>query len=225
MDGSALERSNSYETLSGTLGRLFEDAAEDLAGKLPPPGDRVLDVGAGSGVWSLAMGARSPKATVIALDLPAVLSAFLHRAGSLGLADRVETIAGDYHSIELPVASFDRIILANVLHLESPADAASLIARTAAALKPAAELIVIDSLVEDEPTRAPAHAIYALHLAMRTGQGCLHPRAQVDRWARAAGLYRSSSVTPDPPPRNLKALLYRADRHTHHKSVGCLDHH
>ena len=209
MDGSALERSANYKTLGGPLGRLFENAAEDLARKLPPPGERILDIGAGSGVWSLAMCARSPQTRVFALDLPAVLPAFLQRAASLGIADRVETIAGDYHSTKLPAASFDRIILANVLHLEAPADAAALIARAATALKPGGELVVIDSLAEDDAAPAPAHAIYALHLAMRTHHGQVHPRARIEQWASDAGLLRSRSIKPDMPPWNLTALIYR----------------
>ena len=209
MDGPASERAANYKTVAEPLGRLFENAALELARKLPPPGERVLDIGAGSGVWSLAMCARSPETKVYALDLPAVLPAFLHRALSLGLGDRVQTIAGDYHATELVAASFDRIILANVLHLEPPADAASLVARAATALKPGAELVVIDSLAEDDPTRAPARAIYALHLAMRTSQGRVHPRVQIDRWARDAGLSRSRSIKLEAPPWNLSALAYQ----------------
>jgi ubiquinone/menaquinone biosynthesis C-methylase UbiE len=214
MDGSPAERSTSYQSLAATLGRLFENAALDLARKLPPPGQHVLDVGAGSGVWSLSMCARAPKANVCALDLPDVLPAFLHRAASLGLADRVQTIAGDYHSTKLPAASFDRIVLANVLHLETPADATALIARAASALKPRGELVVIDSLAEDDPARTPAHAIYALHLAMRTQRGCVHPHAQIDRWARDAGLWRSRTVRPEARPRNLTALIYEIEPST-----------
>ena len=151
MDGAVGERSAAYQQTVGALSRLFENAALDLARRLSPPGERILDIGAGSGVWSLAMCARSPSATLLAVDLPAVLPACLERARSLGLSERVEPMPGDYHSIELPAASFDRIILANVLHLESPADAASLVTRAGHALKPAGELVVIDSLADDDP--------------------------------------------------------------------------
>lgn len=211
MDGPTSERSDNYKTLAEPLGRLFEKAALELARKLPPPGKRVLDIGAGSGVWSLAMCARSPSAQLVALDLAAVLPALCDRAALAGLAARVETIAGDYHSTELPGASFDRIILANVLHLEAPRNAASLIARAAKALKSGADLVVIDSIGGHEPSRALSHAIYALHLAMRTHHGYAHPLAQLDLWARDAGLSRRRSIKLKAPPRNLTALLYRSE--------------
>jgi ubiquinone/menaquinone biosynthesis C-methylase UbiE len=139
--------------------------------KLSPPGERVLDVGAGSGVWSLAMCARSPGTRVTALDLPAVLPGFLDRAERLGLAERIEAIPGDCHSTELHAASVDRIVLANILHLESPAHAAALMARIVPALKRGGELVVIDCLAKEGGARETARAIYALHLAMRTDGG------------------------------------------------------
>ena len=51
---------------------MFESAAAELAGKLPGCPERVLDVGAGSGVWSLAMAERHDETCVVALDLPAL---------------------------------------------------------------------------------------------------------------------------------------------------------
>jgi hypothetical protein len=69
MDGSTAERSAAYEELTKALGRLFHDAARELAAKLTPR-ERILDVGAGSGVWSLAMAERSDTAHITAIDLP-----------------------------------------------------------------------------------------------------------------------------------------------------------
>lgn len=210
MDGSSAQRAAEYRQLVGALGELFDKVAGQLAAKLPVPGKRILDVGAGSGVWSLAMCERSPATRVTALDLAEVLPAFLERAERLDLAPRVDVLAGDFHSIELPPATFDRIVLANVLHLEPPAHARSLVARMAPALRRGGELVVIDAVTEGDPARAPARAVYALHLAMRTREGRVHPRAEIERWARDAGLSHGELVTPDGPPLYLAALVHRA---------------
>lgn len=196
MDGSVAERSAAYKELTKALGRLFSDASRELAARLPDR-ERILDVGAGSGVWSLAMAERSSGARVTAIDLPDVLPAFEERAGGLGLSARVELIAADYHSLELPRAAFDRVLLANVLHLEPPEAARWLVLRVAPALAPDGELVVIDALVEGDPDRARARSIYALHLAMRTRRGRLHPRAEVELWCRDAGLTQGELVTLD----------------------------
>jgi ubiquinone/menaquinone biosynthesis C-methylase UbiE len=211
MDGSTAERSAAYKELTKALGRLFHDAARQLAARLTPC-ERILDVGAGSGVWSLAMAERSDTAHITAIDLPQVLPAFEERAERLGLRDRTKLVAADYHSIELPSQAFDRVLLANVLHLEPPRSARSLLRRVTPALAPGGELVVIDVLVEGDPARDRARSIYALHLAMRTRQGCVHPRAEVERWCRDAGLREGELMTLSAPPRALGALVHRRPR-------------
>ena len=211
MDGSTAERSAAYKDLTKALGRLFHDAARELAAKLTSR-ERILDVGAGSGVWSLAMAERSDAAQVTAIDLPQVLPAFEERAESLGLRGRVELVAADYHSMELPSEAFDRVLLANVLHLEPPQSARSLLRRVTGALAPGGDLVVIDALLQGDPARDRARAIYALHLAMRTRRGRVHPRAEVERWCRDAGLGKGELITLNAPARALGALIHHHPR-------------
>lgn len=186
MDGAARERADAYAPTVGDLGRLFAEPAKDLAQSLPPP-RRVLDVGAGSGVWSLAMLEAAPLAHATALDLEPVLPSFLARAARLGLAERVGTLAGDFHEAALPAAAFDRVVLANVLHLETATRAARLIERTAVALAPGGELVVVD-VFPVGPGGVLGHAAYELHLAMRTGAGRAHAEEAIAAWCRSAGL-------------------------------------
>lgn len=211
MDGSTAERSAAYKELTKALGRLFHDAARELAAKLMPR-ERILDVGAGSGVWSLAMAERTDAAHITAIDLPQVLPAFEERADSLGLRGRVDLVAADYHAIELPSQAFDRVLLANVLHLEPPRSARSLLGRVSAALAPGGELVVIDALLQGDPAHDRARSIYALHLAMRTRRGRVHPRAEVERWCRNAGLWEGELITLSAPARALGALIHHRPR-------------
>jgi SAM-dependent methyltransferase len=209
MDGSLGERGEAYSEVVARLGRLFEEAARELAAKLPPPGERILDLGAGSGVWSLAMCERSATTRVTAVDLPGVIPAFRARAERLGVGERVEVLPGDFHSVELPARGFERVVLANVLHLEAPDRAQSLIERAAGAIAPGGELIVVDALGERSPAEQRARALYALHLSMRTREGRVHPRAEIERWCRQAGLAGGELVRPGVPPRMVAALVYR----------------
>jgi ubiquinone/menaquinone biosynthesis C-methylase UbiE len=209
MDGSADERSAAYKDVVPGLGELFEAHARDLASKLAPA-EAILDVGAGSGVWSLAMCERSATARVTALDLPDVLPAFIARAEELDLGDQVATIAGDYQSVPLPGGGFDRIVLANVLHLEPVERARSLVAHVAPALRPGGDLVVIDALAEGTPDSVRAVSLYALHLAMRTRTGRVHPRAEIERWCREAGLGKGELITLDIAPHLVAALVHRA---------------
>jgi 2-polyprenyl-3-methyl-5-hydroxy-6-metoxy-1,4-benzoquinol methylase len=197
MDGDAGSREASYRDVVARLGDMFEPAATALAPHIAGDPARILDIGAGSGVWSLAMAASLPAATVTAVDFPDVLVAFGERAATLGLADRIATIAGDVFDVELPRGAYDRIVLANILHLEQPQRAAAMIRRACTALAPEGELVIIDSIDDGNPRLATARAVYRLHLALRTDHGRAYAPDDLARWMREAGLAEPRLVTTD----------------------------
>src|SRR5262249_17380517 len=72
-------------------------AAEAIATRLAGEPEHILDLGAGTGVWSLAMARRSSRTRVTGVDLPAVLNAhFLRRAQELHCRERVDVLEGDF---------------------------------------------------------------------------------------------------------------------------------
>ena len=149
-------------------------------------------------------------AQLVALDLPDVLEAFRHRAVALGLDDRAETLPGDYYEVELPPACFDRVIIANVLHLERPTRARVLISRLAPTLRSGGDLIVVDSFGGGTPTRELAHTIYALNLALRTTGGKAHERSVIESWMEEASLAPAGIIELESWPGTLAAI--RANR-------------
>jgi PAS domain S-box-containing protein len=167
------------------LARLFEGHARRLAEQLPPA-ETILDVGAGSAVWSLAMAAKSG-GKVTTIDPPEVVASTLAAAELFGLGIKPEVIAGDYFEVEIE-GPVDRIVMANVLHLETPEDAARLIRHHARALAPRGELVIVDMLGGDGLEPELSRAAYGLHLGMRTTKGCAHPEADLRAWCAEAGL-------------------------------------
>lgn len=204
-------RDAEYGSVVGRLGAMFSGAARELADALD--GERcetILDVGAGSAVWSLAQLERHPRARLTALDLPRVLPAVRARAERLGLTDRVELLEGDFATVAVPARAFDRVVVANVLHLE-PADAArSLLARLVRSLRPRGVLIVIDVMARDTPALDRAFAAYALYLALRVRGGCPHEEATLRRWLREVGLREARRLDLSGVPSGLSALVARA---------------
>jgi ubiquinone/menaquinone biosynthesis C-methylase UbiE len=199
-------REATYSTVVAALGRMFAPPAATLAGLLHRIPRRVLDIGCGSGVWSLAIGAVHRDARITGLDLPAVLEAFRARASELGLADRVDAIAGDVHEISIP-RSFDLVVIANVLRIESPERARAIVLRAAHALEPGGQLLIIDALGGGTPIREQARSAYALHLGMRTEHGRVYSRATIAEWLRDADLHEVESFDLDDGPGALGAML------------------
>jgi ubiquinone/menaquinone biosynthesis C-methylase UbiE len=197
MDATPGEREEVYRDVVPELARLFSSAAEQLAERCRLAPRSILDVACGSGVWSLALARRLPNARVTGLDLPAVLERFCARAATLGLGDRISTIAGDMHAAPLPEAAWDLAIMANVLRLEPAAAARSLISRTAAAVRSGGSLLIVDALATGSAAARKSRAIYAFHLAMRTRSGRVHTAAELGRWMQEAGCRAPIEVALD----------------------------
>src|SRR5258708_18193743 len=177
MDGPPDAREAVYSGVVSKLALVYAHGARQLAVALPGRPAHILDVGAGSGIWSLAMAQRHPATRVTALDVPTVLQTFRIQAEHMGLSDRIGMLPGNFHSVTIPEDRFDRIILANVLHLEPPDQAAALIGRVATRLLPGGDLVIVDMLGDGTPVGERAQAMYDFHLPLR-------PRAgKVDAWS------------------------------------------
>lgn len=194
MDRSAEEREQAYRNIVGGLATIFQEFARELAARLPLQPKQILDVGCGSGVWSLAIAERHQGTQVTGLDLPAVLESFKARAVMLKLTDRAHTIPGDMHEASIAAGAFDLVIIANVLRLETPQRAASIVQRIARGVAPGGALLVVDAIAEGTPELDRARASYALHLGLRTRSGQVHRAEAISGWLAQAGLPKITAI-------------------------------
>jgi SAM-dependent methyltransferase len=205
-DGSPDAREVAYSGVVSKLAFLFAPGARQLATEIPGRPAHILDVGAGSGIWSLAMAQRHAEIRVTALDFPNVLQAFRIQAEHMGLSDRIGLLPGNFHCVTIPEDRFDRIVLANVLHLESPEQAAALIDRVTTALIRGGDLVIVEMLGDGTPAGERARSIYGLHLALRTREGKVHPLSDLQAWVRQAGLLPGDVIELG-TPRGMGAVL------------------
>lgn len=179
-----------YQAEVGPLGWMLGPAAEEAASVLEigkrRKGLRILDVGAGSAVWSLAMIRHDRSSRVTALDWPEVLTVAQQQAKVQQLDDQLGTLAGDFHHIALPAGAFDLAILANITHLETPEGNQDVFKRVYGSLAKDGEVVIID-VFPGSPEGNLTSILYRLGLALRTEHGQVYSSEELSRQLREAG--------------------------------------
>ena len=116
----------------------------------------LLDVGGGSGAFSITLCRRFPELTATILDFPSVQAAaatFVHEAG---MDERISFTPGDALVTEWPGGQ-DAVLLSYLLSAVSAAGLDRLLERAFTALTPGGRIVVHDFMVDDDG-RGPATA-------------------------------------------------------------------
>jgi SAM-dependent methyltransferase len=206
-----------YANVASTLAHLNEGPARRLASSLRdagdiPPAAAVLDVGAGSAVWGLALASSDNSATLTALDREAVIGAAREFATAC-MDGRFATIAGNWLDAPLPRAGFDVAVLANVCHLERAANLPRLMRRIKEALRPGGILVIVDAIPDRRDAAAASILLHGLRLALRSASGDIHDLDEYRRSIRAAGLrYERSFALHDGEAAGPRAIVARRTR-------------
>jgi ubiquinone/menaquinone biosynthesis C-methylase UbiE len=166
------------------LARTGAPAARELVPLLGARPRSLLDLGGGAGTYSAAFLDAHPLATATLVDFGDVLA--LARTHLADFGARVHYKGGDASAVAAGT-DHDVVLLSNLLHLHGPAHCARLVAAAARAAAPDG-LIVIKDLRMDEDRRGPLPGLlFALNMAIYTGEGDVYPVSQLRAWLAAAG--------------------------------------
>jgi hypothetical protein len=103
------------------------------------PHTRLLDIGGGTGSWSIAIAQRHQHLTGAVLELTTAVELARSRVAAAGLAQRIAVLTGDAMTGELP-AGYDLFLLANLIHYWSAEQNQDLLQRVRRADQPGATL-------------------------------------------------------------------------------------
>lgn len=123
----------------------------------------VLDVGAGSGIYTATLATTHPHLRATLLEKPPVDRIARDEIARHGLADRVEIVAADMFATPWPSA--DTLLLSNVLHDWDLPEIRILLTRAAEALPTGGLLIIHDAFLDDTKSGPLPVAEYSVLLA------------------------------------------------------------
>lgn len=146
----------------------------------------LLDIGGGTGLYSIAFLQRYPRLQAIVFDRPAVLKVAAEFAQQHGVADRLQCASGDMFSDPLP-AGCDVMLLSNVLHDWDVPECRRVVAKAAAALPAGGRLVIHDVLLDDDHSGPLYPALFSVALMLLT-EGRNYSGAEYKAWMTAAGL-------------------------------------
>ena len=204
MDSVGAERAPYFAEFVEALFPMSYPSARALAGALDLARASgpvsVLDLGAGSGVWGIALAEASPHVTVRAVDWPDVLVVTRRVAERFGLGDRLTTVGGD-----LLEAEFGRghqvATLGQILHGLGVERSRALLRRAHAALARGGAIAIAEFLV-DADRRGPMSAlIFAVNMLVNTEAGGTYSFEEIAGWLTEAGFANPRQLpVPGPSP-------------------------
>ncbi len=154
----------------------FINAMHDRAKKLAPGHlanvdltgvKSTLDVGGGSGAYSMEFVNRNPQIEATVFDLENVVPITKHFVKLEGFDGKIKTYTGDYTKDELP-QGFDLVFLSAIIHSNSLETNQQLINKCYNALNPGGRIILHDWIMNGERTEPITGAIFAINMLVGT---------------------------------------------------------
>jgi SAM-dependent methyltransferase len=162
---------------------------------------RILDVAAGSCVWSVPMAQLDPGSHVDAMDFPAVVDYAVEFTERHGVTDQFTFLPGDLEDYDFGEDIYDLVIIGHICHGLGEERSRALMAQAHRALKDSGELLLADQIMNDEKTGPLFPTLLGVHLLLYTDEGKVFSLGEFERWMKQAGFdnIESFSIPPHTP--------------------------
>jgi len=152
---------------------------------------KVLDIAAGHGMYGITIATKNPKAEIVALDWPNVLSVAQENAEKFGVAERFSVRAGSAFEVEMG-SGYDYVLLTNIFHHFDVATCETLMRRVHAALKPGGKAITLEFVPNEDRVTPPTAAAFSLIMLANTDAGDAYTFSEYEKMFRNAGFAKST---------------------------------
>ena len=168
-------------------------APEVVAAINPGEARRLLDVGGGSGTYTLAMLSAKPEMTGTLFDLPPVIELARDRVQSADMLNRVELVAGDFYKDELP-PGHDLALLSAIIHQGSYEQNEELYGKVYRALDAGGRIVIRDHVMSADRTQPLQGALFAVNMLAGTEGGRTYTFDEIKEGLTAVGFGRINLI-------------------------------
>lgn len=148
---------------------------------------RMLDLGGGSGAYSIAFAKAAPGLECEIVDLAEVLPITQEHIRKVGLGDRIHARPGDMLTVPLEPGKYDLVLLSAICHMFSPEENRRLLIRAYEALAPGGRLVISDFVLDPDKTAPRFGALFALNMLVATQAGSSYSEPEYSAWLKEAG--------------------------------------
>lgn len=146
----------------------------------------VLDVGGGSGVYSMAFVKAKPGLKAVVFDLADVTALARTYIAESGLSGSISTMDGDYNSDSFG-AGYDLVFMSAIVHINSYDENVALMKRARQSLAKGGRIVIQDHIMDEDRTSPARGAIFALNMLVNTRGGDTYTEREMREWLEKAG--------------------------------------
>jgi len=187
---SVVTRSRNAQSTVAFIAAMDRNAKEHAPAVVKAVGtngiERMLDLGGGSGAYSVAFARAFPNLKSEIMDLADVVPLTQQHIGLTGLSDRIVTRVGDMLCDPFG-ENFNLILVSAICHMFSAEENRKVFERAYRALARGGRLVIQDFILEPDKTAPRFATLFALNMLVGTRSGSSYSEPEYAEWLRDAG--------------------------------------
>ena len=175
------------EAFIGAMHVVGQELSQDIAAEYDASfAHCLLDIGGGSGIYTIAFLRANPGLRAVIFDLDRVIPFSRKFVRSYGLEDRVTFVPGDFYEKELPTGC-DLALLSAIIHQNSQEENRELLTKIFKALEPGGRVLIRDHIMDETRTKPAAGAMFALNMLVNTRGGDTYTLSEISEDLKQSG--------------------------------------